>query len=166
MELAVTKSTSNPLRVDGNITVQCKWSTEYKDSKYPFLGQTSIKLLWKDVRDENFVPVCNVFYEGSALPKVQCNSEASHLPKFESDGSGTEGRQTINVANIRYQAEVKCSLTIHGDSPVFSPTKLISVSGKSTMTLMIFCDCIHEYPSNLYFIYKVDSPISYHYISR
>ena len=128
VELTVTEKSGNPLRLNGSISVQCKWSKEYFDKKIPNWKKTAITFWWKDVRKENFVQVCQVLHEPSEQVTTCSNIES--YPEFDAGTKETGGIETIKVKDIWYKSAVKCSQDIYGDTPYPSAEIQFEVTGK------------------------------------
>ena len=119
VELKVTEKSDDPLRLNGSISVQCKWPKEYSDET----TTTNITFWWKDVRTDNFVQVCQVRYEEPGDAK-NCSSIESY-PEFE-EGDNIN----LTVKNIRYKSAVKCSVHISGE-PAYSSAEIpVRLTGK------------------------------------
>ena len=140
--MKLIKSSGNPMSLNGNISVQCQWSTEFLRNEYPFLGQASITFWWNDVRNETWIPACKVSYVPAR--NIECYNTATD-PKFAAENDITTDKQIMKVTNIRYQADVRCSLTVLGDRPYHSETITVKVTGKDSVSIVSYLMVIFDY---------------------
>ena len=91
----------------------CKWSTEYKMSGYPHEKDTFITFWWKDIRKEDFIAICKI--DAYTLTDTKCSSNIFSTPRFSHISRKKTEEAKIDIENVRYQGEGKCSFTTVGD---------------------------------------------------
>ena len=133
--MSILTRSHTPLRLHGNATMQCRWTSEFKYVDYPELGLTFIRFWWKDIRYKTFVEVCSVKLELTKNDVVTCEEVQSrkHFPKFAKTGRPVDPKQDfqiIEISDIVYASEMRCSFSIFGDEPTYSETIKLDVRGK------------------------------------
>ena len=133
LKTIVVAQDSTPLLLNDGVTVRCTWSTEFRN--YPFQSKTFVTFWWRDVRNETFVDVCRLQLLPSNVEEVKCNAVNGPLkryPKFAGVAKSDDAKdlQDIQISEIHYKSEVKCSFSLLGDLPSYSKAIDIPVLGK------------------------------------